>query len=301
MYINHINKFTDAQAIQDALDAGTLANPYVAMTSAGTLDWNSLAPTPQVETRIKNTYRVSQAEWESISGNPEEERTYPASYYNHGVLKAEMEDGTELEYQEGSGYFFPVTGAGDYVVYFTLSGDTIWGDEIEASEGLFAGVAGLKSSEIPESINTVGYGAYSSGGLEAVVFPQHAMTIENAVFGGCYLTGATIPADSVLSGYSFADIGQLEEVTFGRGVTIEVLQEGEGGAFMECPSLASITFLGTTPPHIGAETFPWENRLQIHVPVGSEQAYATSFGTDTGMSFQVAGTGLIEVDPSPSE
>ena len=42
--INHIGKYNDAQAIQAALDAGTLANPYVAMTSAGTIDYNSLAP-----------------------------------------------------------------------------------------------------------------------------------------------------------------------------------------------------------------------------------------------------------------
>lgn len=44
--INHLGKYNDAQAIQDALDAGTLANPYVAMTSAGTIDYNSLQPTP---------------------------------------------------------------------------------------------------------------------------------------------------------------------------------------------------------------------------------------------------------------
>lgn len=46
--INHIGKYNDAQAIQDALDAGTLANPYVAMTSAGTIDYNSLQPTPPI-------------------------------------------------------------------------------------------------------------------------------------------------------------------------------------------------------------------------------------------------------------
>ena len=44
--VNHINKYADAQAIQDALDARMLANPYVAMTSAGTIDYNSLQPTP---------------------------------------------------------------------------------------------------------------------------------------------------------------------------------------------------------------------------------------------------------------
>lgn len=45
-YISHINKFTDAQAIQDALNAGTLKNPYVAMTPVGVLDYNTLEPTP---------------------------------------------------------------------------------------------------------------------------------------------------------------------------------------------------------------------------------------------------------------
>lgn len=44
--INHLGKYNDAQAIQDALDAWTLSNPYVAMTSAGTIDYNSLQPTP---------------------------------------------------------------------------------------------------------------------------------------------------------------------------------------------------------------------------------------------------------------
>ena len=46
--VNHINKYASAQAIQDALDNGTLANPYVAMTSAGTLDYNTLEPTPHI-------------------------------------------------------------------------------------------------------------------------------------------------------------------------------------------------------------------------------------------------------------
>ena len=48
--VNHIGKYLSAQAIQDALNEGTLANPYVAMTSAGTLDYNTLEPTPAVET-----------------------------------------------------------------------------------------------------------------------------------------------------------------------------------------------------------------------------------------------------------
>ena len=68
-YINHINKYADAQAIQDALDAGTLANPYVAMTSAGTLDYNTLSPTPPapqvyVQDTDGNTYYPTENEGE---------------------------------------------------------------------------------------------------------------------------------------------------------------------------------------------------------------------------------------------
>lgn len=53
-YISHINKYASSQAIQDALDAGTLANPYVAMTTAGTpaLDYNTLEPTPPAPTTM---------------------------------------------------------------------------------------------------------------------------------------------------------------------------------------------------------------------------------------------------------
>ena len=49
--MNYINKYEDSQAIQDALDAGTLANPYVALNEdTGELDYNTLEPNPAVET-----------------------------------------------------------------------------------------------------------------------------------------------------------------------------------------------------------------------------------------------------------
>ena len=44
-YTNHIGKYADSQEIQDALDAGTLVNPYVAMNEdLGELDFNTLIP-----------------------------------------------------------------------------------------------------------------------------------------------------------------------------------------------------------------------------------------------------------------
>ena len=53
-YTNHINKYANSTAIQAALDNGSLANPYVAMTTAGTLDFNSLQPTPPAPQTMGN-------------------------------------------------------------------------------------------------------------------------------------------------------------------------------------------------------------------------------------------------------
>lgn len=43
--MEYINKYADAQGIQDALDAGTLGNPYVVLNEdTGELDFNTLTP-----------------------------------------------------------------------------------------------------------------------------------------------------------------------------------------------------------------------------------------------------------------
>lgn len=304
--MRYIQSFASSGDVQTAIDNNLLGNPYVAYVEDGQhLDWNSLAPTPQVETRIKNTYRITQDEWDNIySGLPAEERMALASYHNNGVLKAETEDGTELEYQDGDeyGYFYPVTGVGDYVVYFTLSGDTIWGDE--NTEGLFAEVTTLKSSEIPESINTAGFFAYNHSELESVVLPNHPMTFCVGCFGGTHLSSINngqnlIPAGSVVESWAFSDNQYLDNITIGSGVTFPQT-DGFPGQFPE--SLTSVTFLGTVPPVIYPSidsdvpgTFNWANIQEIHVPVGYEQAYVTAFNTclEGEYTFTVTGTGEI--------
>lgn len=315
-YINHINKYADAQAIQDALDAGTLANPYVAMTSAGTLDYNTLEPTPPapvVETRIKNTYRVTEEEWEYLSGETVENRIVAATLHGPelGLVKAELPDGTELEYEEGSGVWIPVSGAGDYVVYFTVSGDTIEGSE-EIGEGLFSAIYKLVASEIPDNIYNIGYAAYQDSGLESVRIPSHAMNFGMSCFNGPSISSINsgqnlIPAGSVVNAYAFTYGTALEYITIGSGVTFPDM-DGYASNF-GTDSLTAVTFLDQVPPVIHPSydgdpgTFNWANIQEIHVPVGYEQDYVDAFNTSLGgeYTFQVAGAGLIEVDPSPSE
>lgn len=48
MYVNHIAKLASTEEIQDALNNGTLAQPYVVLASGGTLYYNEVTtPAPQ--------------------------------------------------------------------------------------------------------------------------------------------------------------------------------------------------------------------------------------------------------------
>lgn len=97
-YVNHINKFEDAQAIQAALDAGTLANPYVAMTSAGTLDFNSLQPTPPAPATMgvwsenTNSFTILENDYQTYWYDP---AVYIGTF--NGVYFVEGEDPSEVQ------------------------------------------------------------------------------------------------------------------------------------------------------------------------------------------------------------
>lgn len=75
-YTNHINKYANSTAIQAALDNGSLANPYVAMTTAGTLDFNSLQPTPPAPATMgywesgSNTFHITEQDYNYWLSNP---------------------------------------------------------------------------------------------------------------------------------------------------------------------------------------------------------------------------------------
>lgn len=85
-YTNHIMKAANAQAIQDALDAGTLVNPYVAMTSSGTLDFNSLSPSPVPSTGAW----ILTSDGDLIEGvyDSGQSEQYPYDVYEFGAFSA---------------------------------------------------------------------------------------------------------------------------------------------------------------------------------------------------------------------
>lgn len=88
MYINHINSYASGQAIQDALNAGSLAKPYVALnTSAGTIDWNSKSPVAPVSYMGTWTEGAGTSESPYVFNITELDTDYWGNWVNIGTIK----------------------------------------------------------------------------------------------------------------------------------------------------------------------------------------------------------------------
>lgn len=293
--MRYIQSFSTSGAVQDALDNGLLGQPYVAfLEDIQELDWNTLTPVPPVETRMKITYNFETTDETLVLANM-------FNLFGDATGKAEFPDGTEfiydpeVEYETSDIKYTPST-IGIASIYYTFTGDAI-GDNDDGSSLLNSFESGeivpAISFEIPDQVNTIATGVFGNAAYTAITIPNHALTIGGGAFytidGGLVSINNgenTIPSGSVLGGGAF--YGQaLEEITIGQGVTFGLNRED--GDFGGCQSLTSITFLDTTPPSIDTRVFNWmrwddesgvDVSVDIYVPVGYEQAYASSFTQD---------------------
>lgn len=297
--MNYFGIYANSGELETALVEETLNKPYVAIVS-GVLDYDSVIPVPPAETRLKITYNFETTDETPVLSNF-------TDLFNHAPGKAEFPDGTEFIYDPNEQYedttinYTPAE-TGIASVYFTFSGDTIGNGE--SGSGLLEMTPAI-AIEIPYKVNTIGMVAFYGAAYSAVTFPNHSLTIGNSSFCGLgegdALVSVSIPSGSVLCGDTFFMQVALEDVTIGQGVTFGL--DGNGD-FAECYSLTSITFLDTTPPAVNDTTFSWmrlddergeEVSVDIHVPVGSENAYADSFNQDcTSVAFRYLSPGMIE-------
>ncbi len=161
----------------------------------------------------------------------------------------------------------------------TYSGGSTSSAECDSTSAITYGeisATNLVSVEIGDCVTSIGNAFAYAYSLENINIPNSVTTIGDGAFFQCYsLTSIDIP-DSVTSiGYgSFSECTILTSVTIPSGVT----SIGEAG-FADCHSLTSFTCNATVPPTIGINAFYATNECPIYVPAESVSAYQSAWST----------------------
>ncbi len=135
----------------------------------------------------------------------------------------------------------------------------------------------ITSVTIPNSVTEIENSAfYGCSGLTSVTIPNSVIEIGISAFYGCSSLTSVIIGNSVTSiGIcAFERCSGLTSVTIGNSVT-----SIGGYAFSECSGLSNIIADGINAPMIGPNCFSDVSDCSLNVPLGSEDAYASNFGT----------------------
>lgn len=139
----------------------------------------------------------------------------------------------------------------------------------------------ITSAVIRNGVTTLDYdnGFYYCVFLSAVTIPDSVTTIGNGAFSNCSLESVTIPDSVTTLGQAFMGCQNLSSCTIGSGIT-----SIEGGAFSHS-GLENITINATTPPSGGsanfgifADTLIENGNGHIYVPAESVDLYKASSG-----------------------
>jgi len=101
----------------------------------------------------------------------------------------------------------------------------------------------LTSITLPDSVTSIGNGAFAYTGITSITIPEGVTAISQRMVDGCTnLTSITIPEGvKTIGDYAFRDCVNLVSITIPEGATFN----SSGGQFQGCKKLESITFLPT--------------------------------------------------------
>ncbi len=136
-------------------------------------------------------------------------------------------------------------------------------------------VNGCQTTVIPNTVTTIGYGAFLDiSNLTAISIPNSVTYINTWAFGECTgLTSLTIPNSvNTINSYAFLGCSNLTSVIIGSSVT------WIGYQAFDCENLIDITSLATVPPTLSGD-FVFHSvpvNTVLHVSCGSLSAYQSA-------------------------
>ena len=137
-------------------------------------------------------------------------------------------------------------------------------------------IAGCQNTVIPNSVTSIGYGAFSyCSGLTSIIIPNSVTETHSEVFYNCSnLTSITIGNSVTKIGEkTFSGCSSLTSITIPNSVT-----SIGNCAFDECSSLTSVTILNPSPISIFKWVFSNRANATLYVPQGSKEAYQAAVG-----------------------
>ena len=195
-----------------------------------------------------------------------------------------------------------VTSIGEEAFFrcYSLTSVTIPNSVTSIGGWAFEFCSSLTSIDIPNSVTSIGNEAFSCcSSLTSITIPNSVTSIGGYAFANCSsLTSVTLGNGiTSIQCATFANCSSLTSITIPNSVTEIASSEWEYGAFEGCSSLTSVTFgeslaeigerafatssflqnitcLGTNPPILYNNSFPYPNIATVTVPCGSLEAYS---------------------------
>ncbi|MBP5584074.1 MAG: leucine-rich repeat protein, partial [Bacteroidales bacterium] len=138
-------------------------------------------------------------------------------------------------------------------------------------DGLFWGCESLESVEIPNSVTSMGTSVfYICTNLKSVTLPEGLTKIKQSTFAQCNnLSSVNIPSTVTSIGMeAFLECENLTSIVIPASV-----QDIDVSAFTLCDKLQTVVVESKTPPSLGDNAFPKNERLKIYVPCDAIDDY----------------------------